>query len=104
MGAVLAPTTRVVGATVLTISLLELPNMLGAGYDRRLASGIVCCAGTLCTVLPPSIILIMLSGAMRDAQSATGAITLNVKQIYLGMLLPVGLLFCSYLLYGAGKR
>jgi len=67
LGVLLAPTTGVVGATVLTIGLLTLPTMLATGYDRRFASGIVCCAGTLGTIIPPSIILIMLSGQMRLA-------------------------------------
>lgn len=105
LGALLAPTTGVVGATVLTIGMLALPTMLNAGYDRRLASGIVCCAGTLGTVLPPSIILIMLSAAMRDAQAAAfGRITrftVNHQNIYLGVLIPVGLLLCGYLAYVA---
>ena len=71
LGVLLAPTTGVVGATVLTIGLLTLPTMLAAGYDRRFASGIVCCAGTLGTIIPPSIILIMLSGQMRLAARDT---------------------------------
>jgi len=104
LGMLLAPTTGVVGATVLTIGLLALPSMLSAGYDRRFASGIVCCAGTLGTIVPPSIILIMLSGQMRyaahDAATQTGhAIRVNFRQIYMGSVLPVGLLLCCYLAY-----
>jgi tripartite ATP-independent transporter DctM subunit len=105
IGALLAPTTGAVGATVLTLGLLALPSMLAAGYDRRLASGIVCAAGTLGTILPPSIILILLGEAMRgasvEAELARGAPVkpLIVADIYLGALLPVALLLGLYILY-----
>jgi tripartite ATP-independent transporter DctM subunit len=107
LGVLLAPTTGVVGATVLTIGLLTLPSMLAAGYDRRFASGIVCCAGTLGTIIPPSIILIMLSDQMRLAARGTvapagGSISVNFLQIFLGALLPVAILLCMYLAYALG--
>jgi tripartite ATP-independent transporter DctM subunit len=91
---------------VLTIGLLTLPSMLAAGYDRRFASGIVCCAGTLGTIVPPSIILIMLSGQMRLAARDTlapggGTISVNFLQIFLGVLAPVAILLCAYLAYVA---
>jgi tripartite ATP-independent transporter DctM subunit len=103
----LAPTTGVVGATVLTIGLLTLPSMIGAGYDRRFASGIVCCAGTLGTIMPPSIILIMLSGQMRLAARGLVApdgssISVGFLQISLGAMLPVAILLGAYLAYVAG--
>ncbi len=106
LGALLAPTTGAVGATVLTLGLLVLPNMLNAKYDRRLAAGIVCGAGTMGTVLPPSIILIVLADLMRGANAEGQALrgvpvsgSLLVKDIYLGMLAPVGLLLLGYLAY-----
>ncbi len=107
LGVLLAPTTGVVGATVLTIGLLTLPTMLAAGYDRRFASGIVCCAGTLGTIVPPSIILIMLSGQMRLAARDTlapggASISVNFLQIFLGVLVPVAILLCAYLAYVVG--
>lgn len=102
----LAPTTGAVGATVLTIGLLALPSMLKARYDRRLAAGIVCAAGTLGTILPPSIVLILLGGAMQgatiEAQLARGALViqpLTVEDIYLGAVGPVGVLLALYLTY-----
>jgi TRAP-type mannitol/chloroaromatic compound transport system permease large subunit len=61
LGALLAPTTGAVGASVLTLGLLALPAMPAAGYKKSLACGVVCSAGTLGTVLPPSIILIVLA-------------------------------------------
>jgi tripartite ATP-independent transporter DctM subunit len=104
IGVLLAPTTGVVGATVLTIGVLTLPSMLAGGYDRRFASGIVVCAGTLGTVIPPSIILILLSGQMRlaarDATSPSGeSISINFLQIFTGALVPVAILLCAYLVY-----
>jgi len=106
LGLLLAPTTGVVGATVLTIGVLTLPSMLAAGYDRRFASGIVVCAGTLGTVVPPSIVLILLSGQMRlAARDATppggGSVSVNFLQIYKGALLPVAALLAAYLIYVA---
>ncbi len=67
--------------------------MLATGYDRRFASGIVCCAGTLGTIVPPSIILVMLSGQMRLAARETvvpggGSVSINFLQIFLGVMLP----------------
>jgi tripartite ATP-independent transporter DctM subunit len=106
LGARLAPTTGAVGATVLTLGLLVLPNMLAGGYDRRFAAGLVCGAGTLGTVLPPSIILIVLADLMRGANAegqtlrglpVSGA--MPAKDIYLGMLLPVAIILAGYLLY-----
>jgi tripartite ATP-independent transporter DctM subunit len=107
LGVLLAPTTGVVGATVLTIGLLTLPSMLAAGYDRRFACGIVCCAGTLGTVIPPSIILILLSGQMRlaarDAVApGDGSVSVNFLQIFMGAILPVAILLCAYLAYTLG--
>ena len=98
IGALFAPLTGAVGATVLTIGLLALPSMLNAGYDKRLASGIVCCAGTLGTILPPSIILILLGdfmqGATVEAQLARGQTVVNpltLDDIYMGALAPATL-------------
>jgi tripartite ATP-independent transporter DctM subunit len=107
LGVLLAPTTGVVGATVLTIGILTLPSMIAAGYDRRFASGIVVCAGTLGTVIPPSIVLILLSGQMRlAARDVTapggGTVSVNFLQIFLGAAVPVAVLLCLYIAYVAG--
>jgi len=106
LGALLAPTTGAVGASVLTLGLLALPAMLDAGYRRSLASGVVCSAGTLGTVLPPSIILIVLADLMRGANAEAQIMrgedvhgSLVIKDIYLGMLGPVGVVLALYLLY-----
>jgi tripartite ATP-independent transporter DctM subunit len=106
ISALLAPTTGAVGATVLTIGLLAMPSMLKAGYDRSLASGIVCSAGTLGTILPPSIVLILLGdfmqGAYLEAQLARGkaiAQAMTIQDVFLGAMVPVGVLLCFYLAY-----
>jgi tripartite ATP-independent transporter DctM subunit len=98
IGALFAPMTGAVGATVLTIGLLALPSMLKAGYDKRLASGIVCSAGTLGTILPPSIVLILLGSFMQsatvEAQLARGETVVNaltIEDLYLGALAPAAL-------------
>jgi len=106
LGALLAPTTGAVGASVLTLGLLALPAMLNAGYERSLACGVVCSAGTLGTVLPPSIILIVLADLMRGANAEAQIMrgedvhgALIIKDIYVGMLAPVGILLACYLIY-----
>src|SRR5438132_1358819 len=106
LGALLAPTTGAVGASVLTLGLLALPAMLSAGYRRSLACGVVCSAGTLGTVLPPSIILIVLADLMRGANAEAQIMrgedvhgALIIKDIYVGMLAPVSILLACYLIY-----
>jgi tripartite ATP-independent transporter DctM subunit len=108
IGALFAPMTGAVGATVLTIALLALPSMLEAGYDKRLASGIVCSAGTLGTILPPSIILILLGNYMQgttvEAQLARGETVVNpltVEAVYLGALAPAALVLGLGIFYVA---
>ena len=108
IGALLAPMTGAVGATVLTVGMLTLPAMLNAGYDKRMASGIVCAAGTLGTILPPSVILILLATMIQagyvEAMARMGrhiSSPLLTKHIYLGALLPVGLLLILYIAYVA---
>lgn len=60
VGMVLAASTGVVGASVVTMGLIALPVMLKYNYDKRLASGVICASGTLGQIIPPSIILIIL--------------------------------------------
>src|SRR3546814_925346 len=60
VGMLLAASTGIVGATVVTMGLLSLPSMLKAGYDPRIACGTICASGTLGQVIPPSIVLVLL--------------------------------------------
>jgi len=103
LGVLLAPTTGAVGATVVALGLLALPPMLNASYDRRFACGITAAVGTLGTVLPPSIILILLGDQMRIARSeglrllgqAAGAPFL-LNKLFVGMVVPVLLVIVAY--------
>jgi tripartite ATP-independent transporter DctM subunit len=109
LGALLAPTTGAVGASVLTLGLLALPAMLAGNYRKSLACGVVCSAGTLGTVLPPSIILIVLADLMRGANAEAQIMrgedvhgALIVRDIYVAMLGPVGIVLALYVLYVIG--
>ena len=79
VGALLAASTGIVGATVITMTLIALPTMLREGYDPRLASGTIAASGTLGQIIPPSIVLILLADAISNAnqtasmQSGIGA-------------------------------
>ena len=76
VGALLAASTGIVGATVVTMGLLSLPAMMRAGYDPKLAAGTICAAGTLGQIIPPSTVLIfvgdILQGANQQAQLELG--------------------------------
>ena len=67
VGALLAATTGIVGATVIAMGLISLPAMLKNNYDKSLASGIVCSSGTLGQIIPPSIVLIILADQLGSA-------------------------------------
>ena len=106
VGALLAASTGIVGATVIAMGLIALPTMLRAGYAPTLASGIVCTAGTLGQIIPPSTLLIILSDVMsssyQQAQYAQGKFTvetISVGQLFAGALLPGLSLVVIYILY-----
>jgi TRAP-type mannitol/chloroaromatic compound transport system permease large subunit len=105
VGALLAASTGVVGATVVAMGLLALPAMMRAGYDPKLATGVICAAGTLGQIIPPSTVLIftadILQGANAAAQLAKGNFapdTVSVGDLFAGAFIP-GVLLAS--LYGA---
>jgi len=104
VGALLAASTGVVGATVVTMGLISLPAMLRANYDPRLASGVICASGTLGQIIPPSTVLIfmgdMLSGINSQVQMAKGnfaPVPVSVGDLFAGALLPGVLLVGLYL-------
>jgi tripartite ATP-independent transporter DctM subunit len=106
VGMLLAASTGIVGATVVTMGLLSLPTMLRRGYDPRLASGVICASGTLGQIIPPSIVLVLLgdvlSSAYQQAQLDMGSYspdTVSVGDLFTGALLPGLLLVLLYLLY-----
>ncbi|WP_337876293.1 TRAP transporter large permease subunit [Elioraea sp.] len=106
VGALLAASTGVVGATVVTMGLISLPAMLRAGYDPRLATGAICASGTLGQIIPPSTILIFvadfLQGANAEAQLRKGNFApdpVSVSDLFAGALLPGLLLVGLYILW-----
>jgi tripartite ATP-independent transporter DctM subunit len=95
VGALLAASTGIVGATVVTMGLLSLPAMMRAGYDPKLATGTICAAGTLGQIIPPSTVLIfvgdILQGANQRAQMELGNLSpdpISVGQLFAGAMLP----------------
>jgi len=108
VGALLAASTGIVGATVVTMGLLSLPTMLRRGYCSRLSCGTICAAGTLGQIIPPSIVLVLLgdqiSNAYTDAQRAIGNWSpepVSVGDLFAGALLPGLGLVVLYVLYVA---
>jgi len=106
VGMLLAASTGIVGATVVTMGLLSLPTMLKRGYAPEIATGTICAAGTLGQIIPPSIILVLLgdvlSTAYQQAQLSQGNFspeTVSVGELFAGALLPGLLLVMLYLLW-----
>lgn len=106
VGALLAASTGVVGATVVTLGLLALPTMLRRGYDPAVATGTIAATGTLGQVIPPSIILVLLgdvlASAYQQAQIRMGIFTpktVSVGDLFIGSLIPGVLLVVMYIGY-----
>jgi tripartite ATP-independent transporter DctM subunit len=105
VGALLAASTGVVGATVVTMGLLSLPAMMRAGYDPKLATGVICASGTLGQIIPPSVILIfvgdLLMGANQLAAQRTGKPLdpVSVGDLFAGAFFPGISLVILYILY-----
>ena len=120
VGALLAATTGIVGATVIAMGLISLPTMLNNKYDRSLASGIVCSSGTLGQIIPPSIVLIIIADQLASASDVantmrqadyklvTGEFNMpgefrvgstSAGDMFLGALLPGLVLVGLYMLY-----
>jgi tripartite ATP-independent transporter DctM subunit len=106
VGMLLAASTGIVGATVVTMGLMSLPTMLNRGYDAKLATGTICATGTLGQIIPPSIALVLLgdtlSSAYQQAQLDMGVFspkTLSVGDLFIGALVPGLMLVGLYLLY-----
>jgi len=109
VGALMAASTGIVGATVVTMGLLSLPTMLRRGYAPTLAAGSIAAAGTLGQIIPPSIVLVLLgdvlSTAYQRAQRDLGNFlpdTVTVGDLFAGAFLPGVLLVVLYVLYQVG--
>ena len=106
VGALLAASTGIVGATVVTMGLMSLPTMLKRGYSPSQATGVIAATGTLGQIIPPSIALVLLgdtlSGAYQQAQLNMGIFTpktVSVGDLFVGALIPGLLLVLFYCLY-----
>jgi len=106
VGMLLAASTGIVGATVVTMGLMSLPTMLSRGYDAKLATGTICATGTLGQIIPPSIALVLLgdilSSAYQQAQLSMGVFnpkTVSVGDLFMGALVPGLLLVTLYIVY-----
>src|ERR1700704_5418221 len=93
VGALLAATTGVVAASVISMGLISLPIMLRYGYDRRLAAGVITASGTLAQIIPPSLVLIVMADQLGR----------SVGDMYQGAILPGLGLTGLYLLYVFGR-
>jgi len=110
VGALLAASTGIVGATVVTMTLLSLPAMMRAGYDPKLATGVIAASGTLGQIIPPSTVLIfmgdMLAGMNAQAQMAKGNFApepVSVGDLFAGAFIPGLMLVAFYALWVIGK-
>ncbi len=106
VGALLAASTGIVGATVVTMGLISLPSMMRAGYDPKLACGTICASGTLGQIIPPSTVLIfmgdMIAGMNSQAQMQLGNFApkaVSVGDLFAGAFLPGLLLVVIYICY-----
>ncbi len=106
VGMLMAASTGIVGATVVTMGLMALPSMLKANYDPRLATGTICATGTLGQIIPPSIALVLLGDvlatAYQQAQLSQGIFnpkTVSVGDLFAGAIIPGLCLVGFYLVY-----
>ena len=89
VGAILAASTGIVGASVITMGLVSLPTMLRRGYHKELICGTICASGTLGQIIPPSVILVLLGDIMG----------VSVGDLYIGAVLPGLVLVALYIVY-----
>lgn len=114
VGGLMAASTGIVGATVVTLGLLSLPTLLKRGYDPSLATGTIAASGTLGQIIPPSIILVLLgdvlSSAYQQAQLSQGVFStqsVSVGDLFIGAVIPgllLVLLYFGYVMAVAWRR
>jgi tripartite ATP-independent transporter DctM subunit len=109
VGMLLAASTGIVGATVVTMGLLSLPTMLRRGYSPAVATGTICASGTLGQIIPPSIILVLLGDVLSSAYSQSQLMqgifspdTVSVGDLFVGALIPGLGLVALYIIYLLG--
>ena len=106
VGALMAASTGIVGATVVTMGLMSMPVMLRAGYSPKLSSGLICASGTLGQIIPPSIVLIVLGdilqGANEQAAMSRGQLVpepITAIDLFAGAVIPGLILVSLYILF-----
>lgn len=106
VGALMAASTGIVGATVVTMGLMSLPTMNKQGYSKSLTCGTICATGTLGQIIPPSIALVLLgdiiSNAYQDAKLSLNifnAQPVTVGDLFLGAIIPGSILVMAYIVY-----
>lgn len=106
VGALLAASTGVIGATIFMLGMIAMPAMLSAGYSKSLASGVICASGSLGQIIPPSILLILLtdqiSSAYQAGRRAAGewaAEPVTVGDLFAGAFIPGMVLIVLYIAY-----
>jgi len=106
VGMLLAASTGIVGATVVTMGLLSLMPMIRAGYDPKLATGLICASGTLGQIIPPSIVLVLLGDVLQGAHAAAQRESgmwdvqpVSVIDLFAGAFIPGLMLVGLYMLW-----
>ena len=106
VGMLMAASTGIVGATVVTMSILSLPLMLKWNYDKSISSGIICASGTLGQIIPPSVVLVLLADILQGANESASVITgelapdpVSSIDLFAGAILPGLILVIFYALW-----
>lgn len=106
VGMLLAASTGIVGATVVTLGLLALPVMKNNGYDESLSAGTICATGTLGQIIPPSIVLVLLGDVLSNAYQQAqinmqifSPETVSVGDLFMGAIIPGLILVALYAIY-----
>ena len=106
VGMLLAASTGIVGATVVTMGMLSLPSMMKAGYDQKIATGTICAAGTLGQIIPPSIVLVLLATILQGANEEAAMVVGNLApdpvtaiDLFAGAILPGLMLVVLFIIF-----
>ena len=106
VGMLLAASTGIVGATVVTMGMLSLPSMMKAGYYQKIATGTICAAGTLGQIIPPSIVLVLLATILQGANEEAAMLVGNLApdpvtaiDLFAGAILPGLMLVVLFIIF-----
>ncbi len=106
VGVLMAASTGIVGATVVTMGILSLPLMIKWNYNKKISTGVICASGTLGQIIPPSIVLVLLADVFQGANEQASAISGDLApdpvssiDLFAGAIFPGLLLVCLYFLW-----